>query len=121
MGKDMLRCSLVAILLIVGSVDAWAQSAARQSDALLDLLLWGIDRGIDISASISPRRMPVSRAAMIIDRRCGDATASKAASSASLILRRRLLSSSSIRISTSVPRRKGVRSRYSRPTAQLSM
>ena len=50
MGKDMLRCSLVAILLIVGSVDAWAQSAAHQSDALLDLLLWGIDRGIDITA-----------------------------------------------------------------------
>ena len=65
----------------------------------------------------SPRRMPVSRAAMIIDRRCGDATASRAVSSASLTRRRRVLSSSSIRISTSVPRRKGVRSRYSRPTA----
>jgi hypothetical protein len=50
MRKDMLRCSLVAILLIVGSVNACAQSAARQSDALLDLLLWGIDRGIDITA-----------------------------------------------------------------------
>jgi hypothetical protein len=52
MRKDMLRCSLVAILLIVGSVDAWAQNAARQDDALLDLLLWGIGRGIDTTAYI---------------------------------------------------------------------
>jgi hypothetical protein len=52
MRKDILRCSLVAILLIVGSVDAWAQSAARQSDALLDVLLWGTDRGIDITAVV---------------------------------------------------------------------
>ena len=50
MRKDMLRCLLVAILLIVGSVDAWAQSATRQSDAFLDLLLWGTDRGIDTTA-----------------------------------------------------------------------
>jgi hypothetical protein len=50
MRKDMYRCSLVAILLIVVSLDTWAQSAARQSDALLDLLLWGTDRSIHITA-----------------------------------------------------------------------
>jgi len=75
----------------------------------------------NLSASISPRRMPVSSAAMIIDRRSGEATASNAASSCSETRRRRLLSSRSSRTSTSVPRRNGVRSRYSRPTAQLSM
>jgi hypothetical protein len=37
-------------LLIVGSVNACAQSAARQSNALLDLLLWGLDRGVDVTA-----------------------------------------------------------------------
>ena len=52
---------------------------------------------------------------LIIDRKCGEATASSAASSSSDTRRRRLLSSRSSRTRTSVPRRNGVRSRCSRP------
>ena len=47
------------------------------------------------SASISPRRMPVSSATMIIERRCGDATCEQRSSSSSDTRRRRLLSSRS--------------------------
>lgn len=58
---------------------------------------------------------------MVIERRTGGATAKRRASSCSEIRRRRWLSSRSFRTRVSVPRRKGVLSMYSRPTAQFIM
>lgn len=58
---------------------------------------------------------------MIIARKCTGAAASNLASSSSVIRRRRWLSSCRRLMSVSLPRRNGVRSTYSRATAQFIM
>jgi hypothetical protein len=50
MSKNLFRRSLVALVLIVASLEAMAQSAATQRDALLDLLLWGLHQNIELAA-----------------------------------------------------------------------
>lgn len=48
--RNLFHRSLVALVLSVASLDAMAQSAIRQRDALLELLLSGLNQDIDLRA-----------------------------------------------------------------------
>ena len=83
--------------------------------------LWSQSISPNRSVSSSPRRIPVSRAATIIILTTGFPTVSNRSSSSGLTRRVLRLSSRSNLMSAWVPRRNGLLSRYSRPTAQFIM